>query len=207
MGKIIDLTGQRFGRLVVVGVAERIQHKWKLRFAWKCICDCGNTKVTLSHSLTRGLCTSCGCFKVEMTRKRNRKAPGHSGLTNLIGAYKKSAIARGHEFTLSLQDFSHLTKMACHYCGAQPLLRARAEKKNSTIEGRIHSEYPYNGLDRVDNDRGYTHENCVPCCIRCNYAKHTSTYADFIGWARRISAYQDNKDAINWQSDNKGIHQ
>lgn len=54
----IDLTGQRFGRLVVL---ER-----NYRSGWICKCDCGNLKAPVaSQSLMRGDTKSCGCLKKE----------------------------------------------------------------------------------------------------------------------------------------------
>jgi hypothetical protein len=62
--QIIDLTGQRFGRLVATEIARVGQ-----RIAWRCICDCGNTTTVAAHRLGKG-CRSCGCVKIEMHTKR-----------------------------------------------------------------------------------------------------------------------------------------
>lgn len=63
MGKAIDLTGQRFGRLVVVCRAEKLYGK---QSAWLCKCDCGNEKVVAAQSLRSGATTSCGCYHKEV---------------------------------------------------------------------------------------------------------------------------------------------
>lgn len=60
MGKRIDLTGQRFGRLVVVSYAGLDKQNNAL---WSCACDCGNTKVAMSKSLRSGMTISCGCAR------------------------------------------------------------------------------------------------------------------------------------------------
>ena len=45
MGKFIDLTGNRYGRLVIVERAEnRITNSGQTKAMWKCLCDCGNEK-------------------------------------------------------------------------------------------------------------------------------------------------------------------
>lgn len=54
-----DLTGRRFGKLVVI---SRAANKWG-RTAWKCRCDCGNTCITTAKELKDGKCKSCGCLK------------------------------------------------------------------------------------------------------------------------------------------------
>lgn len=66
---LIDLTGQRFGRLVVIGIGERKAG----RIAWECKCDCGNTKNITGQSLKAGLARSCGCLRKEIARKKATK--------------------------------------------------------------------------------------------------------------------------------------
>lgn len=59
MSKVIDLTGQRFGRLTVIRKAEsRGSNAW-----WECVCDCGNTHTVRSTELRTGASRSCGCLK------------------------------------------------------------------------------------------------------------------------------------------------
>ena len=66
MGKLIDLTGKRFGRLVVVRrVSDHIKPNGKKLVMWECKCDCGNVKEILGSNLTRGLTKSCGCLGYE----------------------------------------------------------------------------------------------------------------------------------------------
>jgi hypothetical protein len=69
MGKVKDLVGQRFGKLVVV---EQVGVDAKYKEAlWKCDCDCGGTKIVSAQSLKKGSTRSCGCFRIEdLTGKR-----------------------------------------------------------------------------------------------------------------------------------------
>lgn len=46
--------------------------------------------------------------------------------------------------------------------------------------------YVYNGLDRRNNNKGYTHDNIVPCCKPCNYAKRDMNIEEFRNWVRRV---------------------
>ena len=62
MGNFIDMTGQRFGRLVV---KERAVNRGEQTY-WICICDCGNTKVARASDLRRGHTKSCGCLHKEV---------------------------------------------------------------------------------------------------------------------------------------------
>lgn len=70
MGKFVDLTGQRFGRLVVTGQGERTPTGI---IRWKCVCDCGNTTLVCSGHLKAGAIKSCGCFRSETTTRRATK--------------------------------------------------------------------------------------------------------------------------------------
>lgn len=61
-----DLTGQRFGRLSVVGEGERDKNG---RVRWVCKCDCGNEVLCYTNALTLGRTQSCGCLHKEIVVK------------------------------------------------------------------------------------------------------------------------------------------
>ena len=87
--RIRDLTGLRFGRLVVkdwAGFDPR--HPWKSQSQWVCACDCGKYKVVLGQSLTAKKGTrSCGCLVLEHAQKmgRERAARIRGGLNSAVG--------------------------------------------------------------------------------------------------------------------------
>ena len=62
MSRLIDLTGQRFGKLVVI---RRAKNNYQSSARWFCQCDCGNKKVVLGGALRDGRTSSCGCNKAE----------------------------------------------------------------------------------------------------------------------------------------------
>ena len=62
MGKFIDISNQRFGRLLVI---ERNGTSKYGHATFLCECDCGNQKTADSHSLRQGLIRSCGCLQAE----------------------------------------------------------------------------------------------------------------------------------------------
>lgn len=67
MGKRIDMTGERYGKVTVVsyvGVSE------DRRALWKCECDCGKTFITRGKDLRQGKVNSCGCDRKEHCRER-----------------------------------------------------------------------------------------------------------------------------------------
>ena len=58
-----DLTGQRFGRLTVVEYIGKERKNGQVRNLWKCICYCGNEKITTDNNLIVGHVKTCGCRK------------------------------------------------------------------------------------------------------------------------------------------------
>lgn len=75
MGKLIDLTGQRFGRLTVLEYAGPYNAADGLCSAvWHCRCDCGEEVDVVGRNLRQGLTRSCGCLRSEKARANIAKA-------------------------------------------------------------------------------------------------------------------------------------
>lgn len=68
MGKMIDITGQIFGKLTVIENAGKLDGR---RYFWKCQCECGNLIVKPGASLRSGNTKSCGCGKYDGLKKYN----------------------------------------------------------------------------------------------------------------------------------------
>jgi 5-methylcytosine-specific restriction endonuclease McrA len=136
----------------------------------RCRCACGTERMIPRGNLHQGLTRSCGCL--------HRLEPGLAGLHKVIDGYKRSAQHRGLDFTLSLEEVARLTSEPCWYCNTPPqqLRRERSSR----------SHYLYNGMDRQDPTKGYTTENVVSACWRCNRNKAAQTVAAFLEWVRTI---------------------
>lgn len=74
MGKKIDLTGQKFGRLTAIKI---VPNKRKDTY-WLCKCDCGNTKEVDTYRLRSGHTRSCGCLEQE-NREKRKQLDGYIG--------------------------------------------------------------------------------------------------------------------------------
>lgn len=66
MSRFRDLTGERFGRLLVVKNISKTPTKWE------CLCNCGNTTVVLLGNLQKGYTKSCGCLSKELASERKK---------------------------------------------------------------------------------------------------------------------------------------
>jgi len=116
------------------------------------------------------------------------KLPGLSlplyeaSFNELLFSYKYHAKRRNLEWDLNKEEFRNLTKQNCFFCGKAP---NQGSHKNKGFNGI----YVYNGLDRVDNKKGYLKENIVPCCSICNRAKSNRSYDEFISWIEKVNQF------------------
>jgi len=67
MREVIDLTGNKFGRLMVI---DRSYPNQGINLMWLCKCDCGVKKVVRGSHLKDGHTKSCGCLRNELSKKR-----------------------------------------------------------------------------------------------------------------------------------------
>ncbi len=174
-----NLTGMRFGKLEVVCEYGRNS---KRQLSWLCLCDCGNSVVRVASSLESGRTTSCGCNKyapeVKALRRLSMRRPGAT-MRKSFGESSRSAIVRGLDFSLTPEEFSRLTQSSCFYCGDSP----------AQVKRTIFEEIVLNGIDRVDNNLGYSKENTVSCCKPCNFMKREMSWSDFTKRCARITSH------------------
>jgi len=107
----------------------------------------------------------------ENGKKQQRKYRQKSPLA-MFSLYKASAKKRGLTFNISKETFVHMIYSSCSYCGYHP------EKPER------------NGIDRIDNNKGYFKMNIVPCCKLCNQMKSKRTVIEFINQCFKIARHQ-----------------
>jgi hypothetical protein len=166
-----SLIGQSFGRWTVV---RRAPNKNGGRQYFSCQCSCGTVREVVRYSLLSGNSQSCGCLKLENIKKTLQLPSGVSGLNRVYKRYRTSgAEGRGLPFDLTQEEFATLVEQPCHYCGQIGSITTYGN-------GNTKSPYVHNGLDRVDNTKGYTKDNVVPCCKICNSMKSSLSYKEFV---------------------------
>lgn len=74
---VVDVTGQRFGKLMVLHRVASLHHEAR----WRCLCDCGGTIDVRGSSLRKGDTKSCGCLRREAKWKHGHKAAGQKSPT------------------------------------------------------------------------------------------------------------------------------
>ena len=102
---------------------------------------------------------------------RRRGDQTKTNLFRLIDKYKRSARKRQLQWSLTDVQAEDLFCADCSYCGSCPKV--------------------WCGIDRVDNDNGYTTSNCVPACATCNFMKHTLSFGDFVRQCAMITDHFD----------------
>jgi hypothetical protein len=96
-------------------------------------------------------------------------------LRSVYKSYRKRALDKSLPFELTLIQFNKLIQSTCVYCGTKAEDNKRSGKVN------------FNGVDRIDNKKGYTINNSGACCSMCNYMKASYTVKAFLAHTRKIS--------------------
>ncbi len=175
--KRFDLISQKFERLTVVEFSK-IDSKGQA--VWKCLCECGNTKLVKGTSLRQGRVKSCGCYRFDIKYKGGKYITGQE-FSNI----KQNAKKRNIEFNITIADIEKQYKKQsklCVYSGEYLF-----------FNGLI-SEGSYNGnasIDRKNSKKGYTKSNIQIVHKIINVAKHVSTDKKFIEMCAKITKYQN----------------
>jgi hypothetical protein len=101
-------------------------------------------------------------------------------LRELKREYKKKAKKKGLSYELSEKQFFDLVLSNCFYCGSKPS-NEKGYRSNRSIKTK------HQGIDRVVNEKGYTKENTVPCCWKCNQWKKAGSVDEFIAHIEKLS--------------------
>lgn len=107
-----------------------------------------------------------------------KKAP-HTRYKN----YQRNAKSKNRNFDLSEEDFIEITQLPCIYCGDY---------------SDIYENEPFNGVDRIDSNLGYSIDNCVPCCTTCNRMKLDLDVNGWIGKMKQIINHYNQQSLYNF---------
>jgi hypothetical protein len=175
MWKSLELVGKKINKLTVLS-KEPSREGTHNRSRFKCQCECGNFTIVDGPKLNSGIIKGCGCQNGKQTK--NRKGIGEAARNRVISWYKDNAKKRGLPFEITLEKTIELFSLPCFYCGRQPY--------TTFSNPKYYGNFTYNGIDRLDNTKGYVQENCVSCCQECNYLKNKFSYEEFMAIIKRI---------------------
>ena len=188
------MEGQRFGRLVVIAKTVRPPQGNKCGQFWLCKCDCGKQHVAWGANLRSGGVKSCGCLK----RITKLKGYGVASFNVAYTTYQKGAFLRNIPFELTEEEFKKIAQQNCYYCDSKPMPRSSR---------KLNGEFIYTGIDRLNSEKGYTNENCVPCCKVCNYAKRDVLVDNFLKWIVTVYNHLGLCEKLNSIGGGNTLHQ
>ena len=153
-----------------------LPHASSAKVSVKCE-DCNEIRLVTYESIIRTsnylkngetLCSTCANKRMSGINNSQYK---HGN--NLYCFYRFNAKKRGYSFELTVEQFEKLIPSNCFYCGDES-----------------------NGIDRWNNDIGYTIDNSVPCCGKCNFIKRTDNPKDFIDKIKKIYKTLEKKNLL-----------
>lgn len=111
LGKFVDLTGMRYGRLTVAerGPDHRNPKTGYVTVQWWCDCDCGKRKLVKACDLRNGHTRSCGCLHKEVAEKTGRKKKGKNQFI-VNGDIVVGITAKGDKFYFDKEDFEKVSE-------------------------------------------------------------------------------------------------
>lgn len=151
MPKFLDITGERYGRLVAM---QHIGFRWG-KALWSCMCDCGRATEATSNDLRTGTKRSCGCLRAESARR--------------CGALSDGSANRTHGCS-SLPEYFIWKTMRQRSSGKGPLKDRLIYAGITCCERWSDFSHFYadmgprpsagHSIDRIDGSKGYSPDNC-----------------------------------------------
>ena len=155
--KAIDLTGQRFGNLLVI---KKIQNKGNRRM-WLCRCDCGKTCEKPTNSLRNKSVSSCGCVwrkeAAERIAKRNHTHGGTYDRLYHVWANMRKRCSDEHNDCYSIYGGRGI-KVCDEWLGEQGYQHFKEWSVNNGYDPE--ADYGVCTIDRIDVDGDYEPNNC-----------------------------------------------
>lgn len=140
MAKKQNLVGRKFGRLTVQEFVGITPYKHRI---WKCVCECGNISFPTTGNLTCGRTNSCGCLAIEIVSKP------YSTNTPTYNSWKNMRQRVNNIKTKRYKDWGGRGITICkEWEDYEQFLNDMGERPKNT------------SLDRIDNNKGYSKENC-----------------------------------------------
>lgn len=146
-----DLTGRRFGRLVVASESGRTKNQ---KITWNCLCDCGNKTIAIGADMLCGKQVSCGCQRNEASHRNGLLSRKHGLSFTRIASTRKGIIQRC--LNADNKDYPKYGGRGIRVCEAikttpAKILDILGEKPDGM------------SIDRINNNGNYSCGDCREC--------------------------------------------
>ena len=193
--KMTDYTNQRAGHLTVKRRGEDKQFTSSRQVQWYCECVCGREVLVTTTRLRQNTSNlSCGCLNWTSSHGNSKHSPKGASFLGLYNRSKQSARKRGLEWGLEFEEFAALVVLPCIWCHEPPFtpynaaLAQNGYSQTKHVTPRmLNGDILVNGLDRVDNLKGYVPSNVQPCCKYCNFARNDRSRGEFLTWLKNLA--------------------
>jgi hypothetical protein len=143
---MINLMGQTFGRLTVIGIAGSMPSK---EIAWKLKCQCGAEIISGGRNLRSGITSSCGCLRVDSNAAKRRARYFHRALYEVWMGMKQRCCNPNHS------SYSYYGGRGISVCqrwlkSFDNFLADMGERPT-----KLHT------IERKDNNGNYEPSNCI----------------------------------------------
>lgn len=177
MPRTIDHTGVKYNHLTGIRCLDtyHIQPAGHKIQYWLWHCDaCNGTREATPSQVRANKVTHCGCLKKH-------------GLQAL--QYQCYCDGKYHLDDITFESFVRLSQLPCFYCGRSDRMNHREQTRRGILY-----EFDYHGLNRKDNSKGHTLDNCVQACWTCNNSIGKMNHYEYIVQIRRT--YQNTIDIV-----------
>jgi hypothetical protein len=152
MPRIINIAGQTFGRLTVLGIARHGKYPGD-KIRWRCRCSCGGETLATARNLRNGHTKSCGCWRSDISRQ----------LHTVHGGAPRGNRARLHGIWAGIK-----TRCTNPRCAAFPRYGGRGIRVCAEWDefepfrdwAHANGYADHLTIDRIDNDGNYEPANC-----------------------------------------------
>lgn len=180
MGEIIDLTGQQFGRLRVIGLSPE-RTRWR-QAQWICECECGAQTLPTGGDLRTGHTISCGC-----THQGQNSTHGFGAVSKRTPEYYCWVNIHARCQNPNGQDFKNYGARGITVC-------ERWNDFETFLADMGLRPSPKHSIERIDNSKGYSADNCEWATRKLqNRNKRTNVFIEYKGrrmivedWAKEL---------------------
>lgn len=190
---IKNWAGKKYNMLTFIRPTdERTDHG----IVWELLCDCGNLTYAIPFDIAAQHKKSCGCNRSNVAKENGKKNTWSRKYDCIISSARRVWMSSTYRKDCDFEVFFRISQEPCYYCGRLPhrtfnvAIKSRSGQRNAlrykNEDQLTYGNFTYNGLDRVDNAKGHSEDNIVPCCYSCNKSKSDLTFDEFIAHIERM---------------------